>query len=136
MNIDNIAIDTNILLYAFDNKDIKKQDKAVEILLGRPFVSQLVLFEFIKILERKLKKDKKEIMKLTIKIIDELVFPLSQHSDVYNYGYFLTLKYNFGLSDIFILSDAILNNCSVLLSEDMCNGIIIDKKLKIINPFL
>lgn len=136
MNIDNIAIDTNILLYAFDNKDIKKQDKAVEILLGRPFVSQLVLFEFIKILERKLKKDKKEIIKLTIKIIDELLFPLVQHSDVYNYAYFLTLKYNFGLSDIFILSDAILNNCSVLLSEDMCNGIIIDKKLKIINPFL
>ncbi|WP_106915522.1 PIN domain-containing protein [Chryseobacterium aurantiacum] len=136
MNIDNIAIDTNVLLYAFDNKDIKKQDKAVEILLKRPFVTHLVLFEFIKILERKWKKDKKEVTKLTIKILNELVFPLSQHSDMYNYAYFLTLKYNYGLSDIFILSDSILNDCTILLSEDMCNGMIVDKKLKIINPFL
>ncbi|REC61508.1 hypothetical protein DRF65_15055 [Chryseobacterium pennae] len=97
MNIGNIAIDTNVLLYAFDNKDIKKQDKAVEILLKRPFVTQLVLFEFIKILERKGKKDKKEITQLTIKI---------------------------------------LNDCTILLSEDMCDGMIVDKKLKIINPFL
>jgi hypothetical protein len=42
MNIGNIAIDTNVL-YAFDNKDTKKQDKAIEILLKRPFVTQLVL---------------------------------------------------------------------------------------------
>ncbi|MCS4300620.1 PIN domain-containing protein [Chryseobacterium sp. BIGb0232] len=97
MDIGNIAIDTNVLLYAFDNKDIKKQDKAVEMLLMTPFVTQLVLFEFIKILERKEKKDKKEITQLTIKI---------------------------------------LNDCTILLSEDMCNGMIVDKKLKIINSFL
>ncbi|MEJ5106659.1 PIN domain-containing protein [Chryseobacterium sp. MYb328] len=97
MNIGNIAIDTNVLLYAFDNKDIKKQDKAIEILLKRPFVTQLVPFEFIKNLERKEKKGKKEITQLTIKI---------------------------------------LNDCAILLSEDMCNGMIIGEKLKIINPFL
>lgn len=136
MNIGNIAIDTNVLLYAFDNEHLKKQDKAIEILLKRPFVTQLVLFEFMKILERKWKKDKKEVMKLTIKILNELVSPLSQHSDIYNYAHFLTLKYNYGLSDIFILSDSILNDCTILLSEDMCNGMIVDKKLKIINPFL
>lgn len=136
MYIGNIAIDTNVLLYAFDNKDIKKQNVALDLLLKRPFVTQLVLFEFIKILERKWKKDKKEVIKLTIKIFDELVFPLSQHSDIYNYAHFLALKYNYGLSDIFILSDSILNDCTILYSEDMCNGMIVDKKLKIINPFL
>lgn len=80
--------------------------------------------------------EKKEITKLIIKVISELVYPLSQHSDIYNYANFLTQKYNYGLSDILVISDSILNNCSILLTEDMCNGMIVDKKLKIINPFL
>lgn len=135
MNIDRIAIDTNVLLYAYDNRDLNKQDKAIEILLKKPFVNQLVVFEFIRVLERKMKMEKKEIARLTIKVLEELVYPLSQHSDVYNYANFLTQRYNYSLSDILVLSDSILNNCSVLLSEDMCNGMIVDKKLKIINPF-
>lgn len=136
MIIDRIAIDTNVLLYAYDNKDLNKQDKATSILLKRPFVTQLVILEFIRVLERKMKMEKKEITKLIIKVISELVYPLSQHSDIYNYANFLTQKYNYGLSDILVISDSILNNCSILLTEDMCNGMIVDKKLKIINPFL
>lgn len=136
MNIDRIAIDANVLIYAYDNRNIHKQDRAIEILLRKPFVTQLVIFEFIKVLERKFKMEKKEISKLTINVLTELVYPLSQHSDIYNYAHFLTQRYNYGLSDILVLSDSILNNCSVLLSEDMCNGMIVDKKLNIINPFL
>lgn len=136
MIIDRIAIDTNVLLYAYDNKDLNKQDKAISILLKRPFVTQLVILEFIRVIERKMKMEKKEITKLIIKVISELVNPLSQHSDVYSYANFLTQKYNYGLSDILVISDSILNNCSILLTEDMCNGMIVDKKLKIINPFL
>lgn len=136
MNIDKIAIDANVLLYAYDNRDISKQDIAIEILLKKPFVTQLVIFEFIKVLERKFKMEKNEITKLTLKLLSELVYPLSQHSDIYNYANFLVQKYNYGLSDILVLADSILNNCSVLLSEDMCDGMIVDKKLKIINPFI
>lgn len=136
MDTGKIAIDTNILVYAYDNSDIKKEDRAIEILLERPFVSQLVIFEFIKILERKVKMEKKEVVKLSIKILDELVYLFPQHSDIYNYAHFLTQRYNYRLSDILVLSDSVLNNCSVLLSEDMCNGMIVDKKIKIINPFL
>ncbi|MCS3531722.1 PIN domain-containing protein [Chryseobacterium sp. JUb7] len=136
MNTDKIAIDANVLLYAYDNSNINKQDKAIEILLQKPFASQLVIFEFIKVLERKFKMDKKDIMKLTLKVLEELVYPLVQHSDIHNYAHFLVRRYNYGLSDILILSDSILNNCSVLLSEDMCDGMVVDKKLKIVNPFL
>jgi predicted nucleic acid-binding protein len=136
MDIDKIAIDANVLLYAYDNRDVHKQDRAIEILLKKPFVTQLVIFEFMKVLERKFKREKREITKLTIKLLTELVYPLSQHSDIYNYAHFLIQRYNYGLSDILVLSDSILNNCSVLLSEDMCNGMIVDKKLKIVNPFL
>uniref|UniRef100_UPI0032B08E51 PcrIIC1 n=1 Tax=Chryseobacterium TaxID=59732 RepID=UPI0032B08E51 len=136
MSLDKIAIDTNILLYAYDNRDLDKQDRAVEILLKKPFVTQLVVFEFIKVLERRFKMDKKEITKLTIKLLKEVIIPLSLHRDIYNYSQFLLQRYNFGLSDILVLSDSILNNCTILLSEDMCNGMIVDKKLKIVNPFL
>lgn len=136
METHRIAIDANVLLYVYDSRDINKQNRAIEILLKKPFVTQLVIFEFMKVLERKFKREKKEITKLTIKLLTELVYPLSQHSDIHNYAHFLVQRYNYGLSDILVLSDSILNNCSVLLSEDMCNGMIVDKKIKIVNPFL
>jgi len=35
-----------------------------------------------------------------------------------------------------IVASALENNCSILYTEDFQNGQIIEKKLKIINPFI
>ena len=43
---------------------------------------------------------------------------------------------NYSLYDALIISSALEANCSILYSEDMHHGHCIDKRLKIVNPFL
>lgn len=47
----------------------------------------------------------------------------------------LRIKYNFSYYDTLIISSALENKCSLLYTEDLQNGQIIDNKLKIVNPF-
>ena len=49
---------------------------------------------------------------------------------------FLRKSYNFSYWDSMIVSSALESRCSILYSEDMQNGQIIEKQFKIINPFL
>jgi len=66
MDIDKIAIDANVILYAYDNRDVHKQGRAIEILLKKPFVTQLVIFEFMKVLEENLKGRKGKSLNLPL----------------------------------------------------------------------
>ena len=47
----------------------------------------------------------------------------------------IKLKYNFSFWDSLIIASALENNCSILYSEDMQHGQVIEDNLKIINPF-
>ena len=47
----------------------------------------------------------------------------------------LISRYQFQLFDSIIIAAAIQGSCSILYSEDMQDGLVVDKKLKIINPF-
>ena len=49
----------------------------------------------------------------------------------------LKLKQNYNLQfyDALIVSTALENSCTILYSEDMQDKLVIEKKLKIINPF-
>jgi len=44
-------------------------------------------------------------------------------------------RYNFSFYDSLIIAAAISSNSLILYSEDMSNGIIIDNKIRIVNPF-
>ena len=44
-------------------------------------------------------------------------------------------KHDFSFWDSFIIGSAIESNSNILFSEDMQHGLIVDKKIKIINPF-
>ncbi|WP_456325324.1 PIN domain-containing protein [Desulfonauticus submarinus] len=44
-------------------------------------------------------------------------------------------KYKFSYWDSLIVASALENNCSILYTEDMQDGQIIEKKLEIVNPF-
>jgi len=44
-------------------------------------------------------------------------------------------QYKYSIWDSLIIASALESNCSALYTEDLQHGQIIDKKLKIINPF-
>ena len=47
----------------------------------------------------------------------------------------LLQKYNFSYYDSLIVSSALENDCKILYSEDMQDGLLVENKLKIKNPF-
>lgn len=49
---------------------------------------------------------------------------------------FLRKSYNLSYWDSMIVSSALESGCTILYSEDMQSGQIVEKQLKIINPFL
>ena len=55
--------------------------------------------------------------------------------NTYKYAKQIRNNYKISFWDSLILASAFLNNCSVIYTEDMQHNLIIDNKLKIINPF-
>lgn len=131
---DKAFIDTNIFLYAFCDKDIDKQFIAKEIVLQNHSISIQVINETSNNLIKKLNFNEDNIKsflqsaytKYDIIGFTENIF--IRASDVR-----MQLKYSY--YDSLIIAAALENQCTVLYTEDLQHNHLIDKQLKIINPF-
>ena len=138
---DKIFLDTNILVYLFDKSEKQKQD-VIKNLIGehiqksKIFISVQVINEFISITSKKITfpilPDKQN------KII-ELLNELFLISPLYYKTTLNALKilgrYKLSFWDSLIVSSALENNCNILFTEDMQNGLVLDDNLEIVNPF-
>lgn len=136
---DRCFIDTNILIYPFDNSNSSKQKACstflTQILVNaEPVISTQTLGEFFNVVVRKLNFPKQgamfEVQKLTetfpvYEIKTENVLHAMQISNATQFSYW----------DSLILAMAIDTGCSVLYSEDLSNGQEIEG-IKIVNPFI
>jgi predicted nucleic acid-binding protein len=130
-------IDTNVLVYLYSNSEKEKQTIAKNIILESDIellISTQVLGEFTNILYRKYNysidaikeaitdfKENFSIITITIEIVEESLDLMAR----YKYSYW----------DSLIIAAAIKSNCSILYSEDCQHNQVLEKKLKIINPF-
>ena len=131
----NIALDTNVLIYLHDNSDLNKRAIAKDLLSDDPFISSQVISEYLNVIRRLLPLSKIELLTQAsgllagCTIIPVLLTTL-------NLASILVKKYNFQLFDSVIVAAALEHDCTTLYSEDMHNGLIVEKRLTIINPFL
>jgi len=135
MNGIRIFIDTNILIYAFSSNEPAKQKAALNYLDKYiPVISTQVLKEFTNVLLKKTNFDSQHIKNLISEIVtvaeiaDETVSHVVKALELNDH-------YGYSFYDCLIIAAAIHSNCTILLSEDMQNNQMIDKKLQIINPF-
>ncbi|MGK6353093.1 PIN domain-containing protein [Parapedobacter sp. DT-150] len=126
------ALDTNILVYAYDKSE-NLSEQAINLINPNACVSNFVFQEFIFQLTKR-KVPKVHLMKVAIDLLD-ILWLTRVDKDIYRHAYFLIRRCDFSLEDAIVVADAVLNNCNVLYSRDMQNGQMIDKKLRIINPF-
>lgn len=126
-------IDTNVLLYLLSG-DAGKADRAEEIIKTGGAISVQVLNEFASVASRKLKMTIAEIRE-ALETVREVctVHPLTEESHVL--GLRIAEQYRLSVYDAMIASVALLSDCSVLWSEDMQHGLVIDQKLVVQNPF-
>lgn len=61
------------------------------------------------------------------------VFPLT--TEIHTSGLQLAQRYGFSVYDSFIVAAALLANCDTLWSEDMQDGLVVEGRLRIVNPF-
>jgi len=126
-------IDSNIILYLFTNNDGRK--KIVTSLLNSDYtISTQVVNENVNVCLKKLKLGKEEAyshgenLLNTFRVVN--IFPSTIVA-----AFDLSKKYGFSFWDSLIVSAALENDCETLLTEDMHDGLVVEKKLKISNPF-
>ena len=138
---DKIFIDTNIFVYAVlkprNKLDEKKHFQANALLSNIRELNVVVSVQVINEFYNSLLKhgvDDKKIQKKLYQIIDVvLVVPLTL--DIVMKSWSIKTKYKFSYWDSLIIASALENNCSILYTEDMQNGQVIEGRLKIVNPF-
>lgn len=134
----NVFIDTNILVYGFLSNEKEKHRKVFELLnqLRKSFViiSVQVMGEIYSALSKN--KVSEESIENYLSDIESQFNVVSISLDTVKRGLILKKKLHFSYWDSRIVSSALESDCSVLFSEDFSHGQMIEKKLKIQNPFL
>lgn len=130
------GIDTNILVYAFQNDNLELKIKSIELFKSEYIViSHFALIEFIHVMHTIYKIDKHATLKFIIEFLG-LIRTNYCYMETYSLAHFIMKRYLVSLKDAIIIADAILNDCSILYSRDMQHNQIFEKKTRIINPFI
>ena len=130
-----IALDTNILIYLYDDLDERKRNISEYLILDRPIIGSQVISEFLNVTKRLLKLPKNELMDKADKLfrVCEIV---SMNQMTITKAKDLIIKYDFQLFDSLIVASALQANCTVLYSEDLHHNLLVENQLRVINPFI
>ena len=126
-------LDTNVVVYLLSG-DAAKADRAEALIDSKAVVSVQVLSEFTSVARRKSRLEWTEI--------DEILGTLraacrveSLTLDTYDRARQLAERYALSWYDALIAASALLADCTILYSEDFQHGLVLDRKLKVVNPF-
>ena len=129
-------IDTNVVLYLYSADELDKKAAAEAVLRGaeRAWISTQVLSEMANVLRRKFKLDYPDIAAA----VDEVRAACNVHvvtGETVALALRLGDRYRHSYFDSLILAAALECDCDTVASEDMQNGLIVESRLTIWNPF-
>ena len=125
--------DTNVLVY-LASADKQKADRAEELIAEGGTISVQVLNEIAQVARRRMGFGWAELRTFLTTIRAVLtVVPLTV--ETHETGLALAERYRLSLYDAMIAAAALASGCSTLWSEDMQHGLVIARKLRIVNPF-
>ena len=125
--------DTNILIYLASD-DAAKADRAEAIVRQGGAISVQVLNEVANVARRKMQLSWQETRSFLSSLRELLtVHPVTV--DTHELGLVLAERHQLSIYDALIAASALLAECDKLWSEDMQDGMAIDKRLRIVNPF-
>jgi len=131
---DRAFFDTNVFVYAIVQDDPRSQ-QAEDLIAEGGTVSVQVLNEFAAVVRRKAKMPWDEV-RFAIENIKALCpDPLPITLDTHREASAIAEKYGYRIYDALIVASALEARCTILYSEDMQDGQVIDRRLTIRNPF-
>jgi predicted nucleic acid-binding protein len=133
-----VFIDTNILVYAFLENDTIRHDASVKLMTdsigSEIFVSIQVMSELYAALSKN-GVGHEEITKYLCELEETMnIQPIC--FDTVKKCLSLKKKYSYSYWDSLILASSLESECTVVYSEDMQHGQVIEQTLTILNPFL
>jgi predicted nucleic acid-binding protein len=129
-------LDTNILVYFYSEDDENKRNKARQVLDDNDCVTSLqAMNEASNVWLRKFSLSPAQIIEHldNIESVCDAVFPIDR--EVIDKALYLRERYGFSYFDCLMLASALESGCETLFTEDMSDGQLIEKTLKIVNPF-
>ena len=126
-------LDTNVIVYSFSQGD--KADMA-EALLGRGCsTSLLALNEFANVARRKLDMDWREIRDglAAVRLLCGTILPIDL--GIHETALDLAERYRLKVFDALMLAPALSGGCTTFWTEDLHDGLLIEGRLLVKNPF-
>jgi predicted nucleic acid-binding protein len=126
-------LDTNVLVYAFTTD---RRATAAQRLLDRGgIISVQGLNEFANVARRRLAMSWEEVREAlaAIRTLCSAIVPLDL--DTHANAVRIAERHRYAIFDSLIVAAALAAGCDTLWSEDMQHGALIDKRLRIANPF-
>lgn len=131
-----VFLDTNLLIYAHTNVDVAKQQKIQHIITTEnTVISTQVFKEAANVLFKKFKFDWQDIQK----VLQEIEQNNEVHTNTFatiQWACRIADRYGFSFYDSLIVAAALEEGCSVLYSEDLQHGQLIEQALTVKNPFV
>jgi predicted nucleic acid-binding protein len=125
--------DTNVLV-SIASTDPVKADRAEATIAAGGAISVQVLNELANVARRKMRMSWSETHAL-LEMLRELLTVHTLDLEVHETGLALAQRYGISIYDAMIAASALHADCDTLWSEDMQDGMTLDNRLKIINPF-
>ena len=125
--------DTNVLIYLASG-DPTKADRAEAIIGSGGEISVQILNELANVARRKMRmswRDTHAFLSLLRGLLTVHSFAVETHES----GLALAERYNLSIYDAMIAASALQADCDRLWSEDMQHGMVLDGRLRIVNPF-
>ncbi len=133
MNDKRIFIDSNVILYLFTN-DLHRKSLVTSLLTPGHTISTQVVNENVNVCIRKLGLSKQQAFEHGRNLMS--IFRVANIlPSTINAAFGLSSKYCFSYWDSLIVASAIESGCTILLSEDMQHGLVVEATLTIENPF-
>ena len=131
---DEAFFDSNVLIYAMVSGD-SRRERAQQLVAQGGVISVQVLNEFVYVARRKMRMSWQDVIEALDEVRVLFPSPVSITLDTHETALKIAQQYGFGIYDAQIAAAALDANCSTLYSEDMQDGQVIERRLRIRNPF-
>jgi len=126
--------DSNILLYATSD-DVAKADRAEQLIRSGGTISIQVLNEIANVARKKMRFSWHRTHDLLARFRQLLPIVVPVTLEIHEAGLVLAERYLLSVYDGMIVAAALSSGCDTLWSEDMQDGLVIDGRLTVANPF-
>ncbi|MCP4105113.1 MAG: PIN domain-containing protein [Desulfobacteraceae bacterium] len=124
-----------VLIYLYSEDEQDKRDISLNIVKKQKnIISTQVINEVVSVLHRKMKLDCSEINNVFGELLNAFILKLVDGNTIKS-ALSILERYSYSYWDSLIIASALENNCAILYTEDMQHNQLIEKTLKIVNPF-